>query len=393
VKFTATVAVGGLAAAALAAGIAAARPQVDGGGAAPPPAPAAKDGESPDAGGRASFAARVGELASPDLAVREKAYLALRDAGAAAKSALVRGAKAADPQVRWAAQRLLRLLREGDGDGPGTFRLRFDDGESEDAGGVVDSPRVRPLPFGFDRADLEARIEELRRNAEALQERVRRELGALRFGAVPGVPGTPLPSAGGAVRIVADDGTLRREIEMEEGKVRVTLTSKDASGEETSESVEAASLDDLREKHPEAWAKVQDLLAGGSGGIRLRWEAPGATLPDLPRLRLFAGADADKRESTEARALLGVTVSAVPDVLRTQLAIPEGEGSVVEQVRERSLAERLGLRRHDVILAVNGLPVSEADDIRGAVGAVAKGEALRVKVLRGGKVQELEVVR
>jgi hypothetical protein len=48
---------------------------------------------------------------------------------------------------------------------------------------------------------------------------------------------------------------------------------------------------------------------------------------------------------------------------------------------------------HDVILAVNGIPVSSADDVRSSIGAVKEGGDLRLRVLRGGKAEEIAGTR
>lgn len=81
----------------------------------------------------------------------------------------------------------------------------------------------------------------------------------------------------------------------------------------------------------------------------------------------------------------GLQLTPVPGVLRTQLAIPEGQGVVVESVREGSAADAAGLKRHDVILEIDGEKVSGPADVRTHL----KRES-SVKVLRAGKEQALK---
>ena len=81
----------------------------------------------------------------------------------------------------------------------------------------------------------------------------------------------------------------------------------------------------------------------------------------------------------------GAQLSPVPDVLRSQLSIPEGQGVVVEQIREGSTAAAAGLKRHDVILEIDGNKIKGLADVR----AFLKRDS-KVKALRGGKEENLQ---
>lgn len=81
----------------------------------------------------------------------------------------------------------------------------------------------------------------------------------------------------------------------------------------------------------------------------------------------------------------GVQLTPVPDVLRTQLSIPEGQGVVVEAVREGSTGAAAGLKKHDVLLEIDGKKVASPADVRTLLKRDSK-----VKALRGGKEQILE---
>jgi hypothetical protein len=184
-----------------------------------------------------------------------------------------------------------------------------------------------------------------------------------------------------------------------DGKVKVTLGRKAEDGSLKDEVIEAPSLEALQKEHPEAYAKVKDLLGDR---IEVRVLTPGLKMPEfrLPdhgwqgwRLVDPGPSWPDYRGLREAKPVLGVTLSEVPAVLRTQLSMKADEGMVVESVLPDSPAARLGLQTHDVLLAVNGVPVSTAEDVRSAVTAVKEGGALHVRVLRAGKPAELDGVR
>ncbi|HEU4394595.1 MAG TPA: PDZ domain-containing protein, partial [Planctomycetota bacterium] len=187
-----------------------------------------------------------------------------------------------------------------------------------------------------------------------------------------------------------------------EGRVKVTLTKKGEDGQEKTETFEAESLDALAQSHPEVHARVRPLAGGGflvtPGFERFRVRIPEIRMPEF---RTWAGNVDEWARSrdfwrdgvTGAKPVLGVMLSAVPPVLRTQCGIAENEGVVVESVIEGSLASRLSLQKHDVLLAVNGLPVSSATEVRSAVEAVKEGGEVRLRVLRAGKHQDLSGTR
>ena len=85
------------------------------------------------------------------------------------------------------------------------------------------------------------------------------------------------------------------------------------------------------------------------------------------------------------QVIRGAQLAPVPDVLRTQLSIPEGQGVVVESVREGSTGAAAGLKKHDVILEIDGQKVTGPADVK----ALLKRDS-KVKALRGGKEQTLQ---
>lgn len=153
-------------------------------------------------------------------------------------------------------------------------------------------------------------------------------------------------------------------------------------------------MEALEKEHPEVHAKVKD-LAGAGGVFRFEW-------PQMLPLPLHSTMDPfefwrrDGREegsSRQAKKALGVIVSPVPDLLRSHLDLPAESGLVVDEVIAGTTAERLGLRRHDLLLSLNGVPVSRADEVRSALNAVATGGDLELSILRRGKAEVLRGVR
>jgi serine protease DegQ len=84
------------------------------------------------------------------------------------------------------------------------------------------------------------------------------------------------------------------------------------------------------------------------------------------------------------RGTLGISYSdAAPSLLRAmKLTIPR---PVVDKVDPGSPAERAGLRKGDLVTAVDGMPVREADSLQRKLGLVWSGETVSLSVLRGSE--------
>jgi hypothetical protein len=76
----------------------------------------------------------------------------------------------------------------------------------------------------------------------------------------------------------------------------------------------------------------------------------------------------------------GAAWEPVSDVLRSQLEIAEGQGLVVKSVGEDTVASRAGLKKHDILLEIDGTKVTKA----GQVKELLKKES-KALVIRGGK--------
>jgi S1-C subfamily serine protease len=66
-------------------------------------------------------------------------------------------------------------------------------------------------------------------------------------------------------------------------------------------------------------------------------------------------------------------------------------GMKVEGVRKDGPAERSGMLKGDVIIAINGLPVSNIYDYMSRLGKLRAGERANIEVLRDGKKEVLIV--
>lgn len=98
------------------------------------------------------------------------------------------------------------------------------------------------------------------------------------------------------------------------------------------------------------------------------------------------------KEGRVRRAFLGVTVQQRP--VHRRLArlhdVVSGTGLLVMGVAPGSPAAQAGLRQGDIIVAIDGVAISSADDLQRMLGRAAIGAPLRITVLRG--VERLDLV-
>jgi serine protease Do/serine protease DegQ len=67
-----------------------------------------------------------------------------------------------------------------------------------------------------------------------------------------------------------------------------------------------------------------------------------------------------------------------------------GEGAVLAEVEPDSPAARAGLRKGDVVTALNGRPVRSAAELRARLGVMPVGESVELRVRRGKETQVLK---
>lgn len=101
-------------------------------------------------------------------------------------------------------------------------------------------------------------------------------------------------------------------------------------------------------------------------------------------------ADEQPERSQETDYWIGVRCAEVPEVLRAQLDLPEGEGVLIDQVIADAPAEQAGLKTFDVVISAAGKKVATPRDVADAV-AQADGDELKIDYLRAGKQHTVTV--
>lgn len=91
------------------------------------------------------------------------------------------------------------------------------------------------------------------------------------------------------------------------------------------------------------------------------------------------------------RAYLGISMQPVTPEDAEVYGLPEVAGAHVQQVVRDTPAEEAGLRRGDVITAVDGEPVRTSNDLQHKIALLAPGDRVRLTVYRDGDPREIAV--
>lgn len=93
------------------------------------------------------------------------------------------------------------------------------------------------------------------------------------------------------------------------------------------------------------------------------------------------------------RAYLGVRTQPVEvaESARTALKREQGHGLLLLWLEDGGPAQSGGLLVGDILVAMNGQPVGDTDDLFAVLGSDTVGSAVKVEVLRGGKPETLTV--
>jgi serine protease Do len=89
---------------------------------------------------------------------------------------------------------------------------------------------------------------------------------------------------------------------------------------------------------------------------------------------------------------LGVQASELNDDLASYFDTSAGEGVLVLDVVDDSIAQKAGVKPGDVIRKVDDESVASVDDLRDALGRYDEGDEFKVTVLRKGKEKTLDAV-
>jgi serine protease Do len=91
------------------------------------------------------------------------------------------------------------------------------------------------------------------------------------------------------------------------------------------------------------------------------------------------------------RAYLGILPQDVTPGMAKAFGAKEARGIVVGDVSPSSPAQESGIQRGDILLEVNGKPITDSNQLRMSISMMPPGTSVKLKVLRNGSERELPV--
>ncbi|HEV2864671.1 MAG TPA: DegQ family serine endoprotease [Pyrinomonadaceae bacterium] len=91
------------------------------------------------------------------------------------------------------------------------------------------------------------------------------------------------------------------------------------------------------------------------------------------------------------RGQLGVVVQAVTAEIAQSMGLKEARGVIVSSVQKGSAADRAGVKQGDVIVAFNGTPVGDPNELRNLVAATQPGTEVTLTLNRDGRQEEVKL--
>lgn len=89
------------------------------------------------------------------------------------------------------------------------------------------------------------------------------------------------------------------------------------------------------------------------------------------------------------RGMLGINIQNINEDLAKGLGLKDTKGVLVSNVRTGGAADKAGLKRGDVITAINGETVEDSNVLRNKVAGTLPGNDIKVKFVRDGSEQEV----
>jgi serine protease Do len=98
-----------------------------------------------------------------------------------------------------------------------------------------------------------------------------------------------------------------------------------------------------------------------------------------------------KEKGKVVRGFLGVQPQAITADMVDQLGLKTTHGALIADVVKESPADKAGLKPGDVVIALNGKPVSDNNQLTRDVGVVPPGTPVKLEVIRDGKEKTFTV--
>lgn len=125
------------------------------------------------------------------------------------------------------------------------------------------------------------------------------------------------------------------------------------------------------------------ILAGGpsGGNIGIGFSIPSNMAKSVMEQLL--------KDGRVRRGMLGINIQNITDDTAKALELKDTSGVLVSNVRAGSAAEKAGVKRGDIITAINGEKIEDSNVLRNKVAGTLPGSEIKLTVTRDGNPQEL----
>jgi serine protease Do len=125
------------------------------------------------------------------------------------------------------------------------------------------------------------------------------------------------------------------------------------------------------------------IFSPSGGSIGIGFAIPASLIHDV--------VDQLKAHGRVSRGYLGVSIQSVTPEIASSLGIKDGKGALVAEIVPNGPAAKAGFEQGDIVTAINGQAVDDANDLTRKVASVPAGQTAVLSVARQGKPLEVKV--
>ncbi len=127
--------------------------------------------------------------------------------------------------------------------------------------------------------------------------------------------------------------------------------------------------------------------------VGMNTSGPRHTVLTIPTSTVNRAVDQLLQKGRIASGYLGLGMQPVrlPETLKSTLNLSSLGGVIVVNVESNGPADRAGVLIGDVVVAIDGTPVSDTGDVQSMLGPDSVGKTLRAQIVRGGTLVEVAI--
>ncbi len=135
-----------------------------------------------------------------------------------------------------------------------------------------------------------------------------------------------------------------------------------------------------------------DSAEGSDLGMNTSGLAPGSSIV-IPAIIAWQAADSLSKHGRVRRGYLGIRSQTVelPETARNSLNRKQDSGLLIIGIEDNSPAAQSGLIVGDILVGINGKPISNHDELMLVLGADTVGQTVKAEILRGGVPNQVEL--